>query len=134
MWASEESSSGTTGLPRRILVVDDEPDILESLKTLLEAAFPGVEVHAAADGDEALVVLRAHDVDLVITDYRMPGMDGFQLLERVKAMAPAARLALITAFDPHWEQHNWSKRLDLYLRKPLDAEGLKEATSRLLHA
>jgi CheY-like chemotaxis protein len=59
---------------KRILSVDDEPGILFTRQKLLENA--GYEVLSAADGEQALHFFAAHDVDLVLLDYLMPGMDG----------------------------------------------------------
>ena len=63
----------------RVLIVDDEPDILESLAWLLAECLPTVEVRAAASGEDARGLLEREDFDLVITDHRMPGMTGLQL-------------------------------------------------------
>ena len=65
-----------------VLVVDDEPDLLENISLALEAE--GYQVLTAGDGVEALSVLRAETVDLVLADIAMPKMNGYQLYERVR--------------------------------------------------
>ena len=62
---------------RRILVVDDEPQITRVLRTALSSH--GYDIHAAADGDEALEVMREWTPDLIITDLAMPNMEGLEL-------------------------------------------------------
>lgn len=86
-----------TGQPR-ILIVDDEPDILESIKDLLEAMMPEVDVETVESGADALAALAADAYDLVISDYKMPEMDGLELLRRIRDQAPGVPRVLMTAF------------------------------------
>ncbi len=79
----------------RILCVDDEPNILRALSWLLQKDF---EVVTAAGGDEALALVRRDDFDVVISDQRMPGMSGVDLLREVKAIAPRAMRILLTGY------------------------------------
>ena len=81
-----------------ILIVDDEEDIRESLKALLETSIDGTEVLVAADGEEALETMRKAQVDLVISDYKMPRMNGLELLGAIGRNAPQTPRILVTAF------------------------------------
>ncbi len=81
-----------------VLVVDDEPDLLESLKELLEDCIPGLVVHTAPDGYEGLQVLESQEVDLVISDFRMPGMDGITFLCTARERHPSVARILLTAY------------------------------------
>jgi CheY-like chemotaxis protein len=67
---------------RRILIVDDSVDLLESLKKLLELY--DYEVHTASSGQEALDNLSEHNYDLILCDVKMPYIDGLELLRRIK--------------------------------------------------
>lgn len=71
---------------KTLLIVDDEPNVLKSLRRL----FAGTEysILLAESGEEGLKLLKEHDVQLVISDYRMPGMTGVQLLREVKELYP----------------------------------------------
>jgi len=69
-----------------ILIVDDEPNIINSLKRLLRRE--GYRLFVAGGGDEALQVLSKEKIDLIISDGRMPGMGGIELLQKVKAAYP----------------------------------------------
>ena len=80
----------------RILCVDDEPHIAAALRRMLRAA--GHAVHVAGSGEEALALLEAESIDLVISDMRMPGMDGAQLLARVRDRWPAVARVLLTGY------------------------------------
>ena len=73
---------------RTILLVDDEPDILLSIKVLLERSPMGLEVVTASSGAEGLEVLRSREVDLVISDFKMPGMDGIEFLMQAHQLKP----------------------------------------------
>ncbi len=79
-----------------VLVVDDEQANLVSLRKTLERE--GLSVLTAGDGDEGLAQVREHRVDVVLTDLKMPGMDGVELLRSVKALAPDTEVILMTAF------------------------------------
>ena len=79
-----------------ILVVDDEPNYLIVLSELLKEE--GYEIMTAQRGEEGLKVVEETDLDLVITDMRMPGMDGLDLLKAVKAYNKDLPVIMITAF------------------------------------
>ena len=80
----------------RILIVDDELSMREFLKILLEKE--GYAVTAAADGITALATFKDQEIDLVITDIRMPGMNGLELLTELKQQAAHLPVIMITAF------------------------------------
>ncbi len=80
----------------RILVVDDERIVRESLKALLEDE--GFTVLAAASGPEALEALAAAPFDLMLTDIKMPGMEGVEVLEKAKAAHPGLSVLMMTAY------------------------------------
>lgn len=82
----------------KILIVDDENDILETLKLTLTVKLEHIEIITAVNALEALKVIKSADIDLMITDYRMPGMDGLQLLQQVAKIAPKVKRILMTAY------------------------------------
>ncbi len=79
-----------------ILVVDDEPNYLIVLSELL--IDEGFEVFTADRGDKALNILNKTDIDLVITDMRMPGMNGMELLKSIKTINKDLPVVMLTAF------------------------------------
>lgn len=79
-----------------LLLVDDEANILNSLRRLLRPK--GYRVFTAEGGEAALEILGREAVDLVVSDMRMPGMDGAQLLERVRALWPQTMRILLTGY------------------------------------
>lgn len=83
---------------RRILLVDDEPDILESLQELIQVSMDDVEVFAVESGEDALELLERQAVDLIVSDFKMPGMNGLDFLKTARERMPAVPRIIMTAF------------------------------------
>lgn len=81
---------------QRLLIVDDNVDLAENLKEILEDE--GLSVTVAPAGAEALEALRGHHFDLVLTDMRMPGLSGIDILRAVRRDFPGVPVALMTAY------------------------------------
>ncbi|MCC5878028.1 MAG: sigma-54-dependent Fis family transcriptional regulator [Candidatus Sumerlaeia bacterium] len=81
-------------MKRTIMIVDDEKNTREGLKWALEAA--GAEIHLASDGEDALVKLGSQPVDLVLSDLKMPRLDGMDLLTHVKEEFPETEVVILT--------------------------------------
>ena len=112
-----------------ILVVDDEPNVRKVLGALLEQA--GYLTTRAAGGDEALDLVRAQDPDLVITDLKMPGMDGLALLGRLKNAFPEIPVVLLTAHGTVEAAVEAMKQGALdFLTKPFDKERVLEVVAK----
>lgn len=114
----------------RLLFVDDEPRVLEGISRMLRPLRHAWDVRYAGSGAEALRLLEQQRVDVVVSDMRMPGMDGVELLERVADLYPAAaRLALSGHADQELllravgPAHQW-------LAKPCDLTHLRLAIER----
>src|SRR6266700_6455280 len=90
--------AGTAAAPAtgRILIVDDEAEIRESLQTLLE--LEGYEVETAANGEEGLSKLGDQPFDLVLLDLALPGRSGIELLPEIRALDPQISVIMITAY------------------------------------
>jgi CheY-like chemotaxis protein len=86
----------TPPLPPKILIVDDSRDGLLVRKSLLEEAGCSVETADSAEG--GLRLFQAHRFDVVVTDYRMPRMNGMELIQRIRRLDPQARIVLISDF------------------------------------
>ena len=91
----------TLDQPPRILIVDNDPEVCVLLRRLIHSFAQRCEIVGVTSGAQALAVLVARPVALVITDYHMPGMNGVQLTGAIKAASPATRVAIITAYDVH---------------------------------
>lgn len=84
-------------MPERILVIDDELDMLMLLRMIIENN-TDYEVETTNNPSEALKMVMKNDYDLVISDLKMPGMDGLELFDEVKGMKPDLPLIIITAY------------------------------------
>ncbi len=80
----------------KVLVVDDEISVLEAVKAILESE--GVEIFTTASSLNALDQMKTESYDLIMSDFKMPEMDGLQLFEKVKEVSPDSLFIIITAF------------------------------------
>jgi len=108
----------------RILVVDDELSMREFLGILFEKE--GHSVRLAEGGEAALQRLDDDEFDLVITDLKMPGVDGLEVVEKVKAVAPDTQVIVITAFATTETAVEAMKRGAYdYVMKPFKVDAIK---------
>ncbi len=116
---------------KRILVVDDEENLRRVTQLKLQQA--GYEAMTASDGPQALEVLAKHPQDLVLTDLKMPGMSGIELLEKIKQDYPEIVVVMVTAYGTI-ESAVEAMRLGAYdyIIKPVNADALNLAVSRAL--
>ena len=128
-------SSNWAERAQRILVVDDEEDICESLKALFETCLEHVEVRTAASGPLGLSALDDGPVNLIITDYKMPGMTGLEFLQQAAKKAPSVPRILVTAF-PDLEiaiRAINEANVENFFTKPFEAEQVLSVVKGLLH-
>jgi YesN/AraC family two-component response regulator len=95
--------------PIKVMVVDDERDILRIIKRDLEANNNTFTVDIFSSSEQALQAFESHPkdyYDLILTDIRMPKMNGFELYRRIKEKNPAMKIAFITAFEINREEFN----------------------------
>jgi DNA-binding NtrC family response regulator len=122
-----------TGPPIRVLVVDDDPGVRYTLREIL--ASEGLAAEEARDGAEALAAFDARPVPLVVTDLRMPVMDGMELLRRLVARSPAPRVVVITAHGSERQAVEAMKAGAFdYFRKPFETDELIAVVRRALEA
>jgi DNA-binding response OmpR family regulator len=118
---------------KNILIVDDEKTFLLSLTDGLSSIATDFNVLTASNGVEAIEVLESVDIDLLVTDLKMPVMDGFQLIAYIASKHLDVPLIVITAFGtPELENKLYSMGALHYLEKPLDFNVLFEKIKELL--
>jgi len=106
----------------RILVVEDEPHLLRSLAKALREE--GYAVDTAAAGDDGLFKAESYDYDAIVLDVMLPGMDGWQLLERLRRRKPPPVLMLTARDAPRDRVRGLDTGADDYLVKPFDLSEL----------
>ena len=115
-----------------VLVVDDEPNMRRVLEIMLRKA--GHFVFAAGNGLEALDILRDNPIDLVITDMRMPVMNGIELLTRLREDGAEVPVIVITAHGSVESAVDAMKRgASDYILRPFDIDALELAIARVLN-
>ena len=122
----------TTEGQKRILLVDDDREIVDSMRVALEAQ--GYEILVARDGNQGLAMAQREDPDLVILDMMMPKRSGFLVLEKLRRTRPVPlRVIMITANEgSRHKAYAEMLGVDDYIRKPFPMGRLIESVGRLL--
>ena len=122
----------------RALIVDDSSVMRKIVeRALRQAGLDPLVVHEAGSGTEGLELLRARQVDLILSDINMPSMDGLEFLRQIRAqnLAPGIPVVMITteSSEEHVKQ-SIQAGAQGYIRKPFTAEQVKERVLPLVHA
>ncbi len=104
---------------QKILILDDEHDILEIYQEILARLPSQPEIHTADAGARAIALLESEPFNLLLVDLRMPTMDGFQVLAIVRRKFPTLRVVVMTAAeDEQFRARSYAMGIDLYMEKP----------------
>jgi DNA-binding NtrC family response regulator len=116
----------------RVLVVEDKESVLRAIAAILE---PGYDVAVASTGDAAMSLIRAQDVDVVLTDIRMAGATGFEVLRGVRNRSPRTAVVMMTAYAnvPDAVAAIKLGAFD-YVAKPLDADEISLVVARAVES
>ena len=120
---------------KSVLVIDDEQDIVLALRLLLE--YYKYQVETFIDPEAALSNFRAGKYDLVLIDYKMPKMAGFELYEKLVGIDPLLKVCFISAFEiselPAFQEKHREIEPDCYMKKPVSPEIIAERIERVLN-
>ena len=117
---------------RNVLVVDDDPVVGKSFNRVLSGK--GYKVITAENAAQALEMLREQECDLVVTDIKMPGMDGLELAEHVKARRPWMPVVIVTGFgSPSNAARAKAAGVAGFMHKPLSPDMIEESVAHALH-
>ncbi len=113
----------------RVLLVDDEVELLQALSERLRLR--GFDVAVARSGEKALALIEAVDIDLVVLDLKMPGIDGMTVLRSTRSSHPRVEVIMLTGHGSEKEREE-ALRLGAfeYLQKPVDIAELVDALHR----
>ncbi len=121
-----------SGSKSKILVVDDDRNTRDGLLRALKGRY---DVMVAESAERAMEFIREHDIDVMLTDLRMPGMDGLTLLRRVQARSPGVICVLLTAYGSVETAVEAMKQGAYdFLTKPINLDHLELLLHRALHA
>jgi two-component system response regulator YesN len=120
---------------RQILIADDDPAVLFILRAAMEGMENGCAIVTAQSGAEALELVLAHPFDLVITDVRMPGLDGIELVEAMRASGLTVAVIWITGYGCY-NLRAECERLHVYccLDKPIRISEIRRSAEEALAA
>ncbi|MFQ5864152.1 MAG: response regulator [bacterium] len=114
-------------LRKKILIVDDEEDITWGISKCLDKTNDAFEVHCVHTGDQALEILKKFKFDLVVSDIRMPGRNGLELLLDIRKQYPHTKIIIMTAYGSQEIKELAEKRGSFfYIEKPFEMGYLKQ--------
>lgn len=117
---------------RRILFVDDERNVLDGLRRMLYPMRGQWKMEFVTRGEDALTVMESTPYDVIISDLRMSGMDGLQLLETVREKAPQTIRIMLSGYADQPLRTRASRCVHQFISKPCDADTLKKMVERAL--
>lgn len=113
------SASVATAVKHKILLLDDDPDVLDLYQQMLLQLPSEPDVHIATSGASAMTMLDAEPFNILLSDLRMPRMDGLQVLAIVRRKYPQLRTVVMTSVvDEQMRARAYAMGIDLYLEKP----------------
>jgi PAS domain S-box-containing protein len=108
-------------MPSRLLIVDDDPDLLVILPEAIQLRLPDSVIDTAPSSQMALERIKVVDYDAIVTDIKMPGMDGLALMQQIRQMRPSTPTLLMTAHGEHdLAVRSLESGAYAFLQKPLD--------------
>ena len=118
-------------MKNKILVIDDEIGPRESLRILFKDNY---DVLVASNGEEGIQAIKKDPPDLVILDLKMPGMDGIEVLQKIKAINPKAKVIILTGYgSPEITQQAQRLGAILCLNKPFDIFEIRQLVSEKIN-
>ena len=129
---SNSAENSQVAVRKKILIVDDDREIVESMRIALDAS--GYQIVVARDGNQGLALAEREDPDLVILDMMMPKRSGFLVLEKLRRTRPVpVRVIMITANEGNRHKaYAETLGVDDYIRKPFAMDRLLDSVGRLL--
>lgn len=128
-------SEGLLQNPPIAMIVDDEREILDMLEELLKSGDDEIQVLRAQSGVEALLMIGEYRPDLLILDIRMPGMNGYEVCQKLKSNSGTQNIRIIAIsgdHNPAVRERILGAGADLFFTKPLDVVGFREQCFNLL--
>ncbi len=118
----------------RILAVDDEKTIRWGIIKILEDNFSSIDIHDAKNGEEALTLFKEHGADIIITDIKMPVMDGVEFMKEVRRLSTTVRIVVLSGFDDFsYARAALQNGASAYLLKPLDKAEFIDTIGQLVN-
>jgi DNA-binding NtrC family response regulator len=119
-------------MPTRVLLVDDDAVTLQGLSELLSRRLPDIEIQGATSAERALILMALERFDIILSDVRMPGMDGLGLLQEIRNLSPETLVILMSGCEV--ERRDEAIRLGAwsFVEKPFVVEHLVALLGRAI--
>ncbi|MDH8677262.1 response regulator [Fusibacter bizertensis] len=116
----------------RVLIVDDEAIVLESVTQVLSSQFKNIAIETAKNSREGLIKVEHFRPNVIMTDIKMPGMNGLEFIERIRKVNQMVKIIIVSAYD-HFEYAKEAVKFDVedYILKPLSKSKLIEVISSI---
>jgi DNA-binding NtrC family response regulator len=118
---------------KRILIVDDEEDLTWSISKGLSKESDMLEIMCANSGFMALDILATQAIDLLVTDMRMPGMSGAELIQKVKTSYPKIKVIIMSAYCQQDDNGHGNGKALQSIEKPFEIHELRSLINKSLH-
>lgn len=118
---------------KRVLIVDDARELGRLLQTVFLTLDPTMTIHVVPSAEEALLISTRNPLDLLVSDIRLPGMSGYELVTKIRARHPQLKVLLITGMtESSVDEQVQALKVDGFFRKPLEMNRFLTATRRCL--
>ena len=119
---------------KRVLIVDDAIELGRMLKDALKTVYPAIPVSVVPSAEEAMLEASRYTVDLLVTDIRLPGISGLELIRKIRLRQPEIRVIVMTglAEDDQLKRRTDEARPDIFLRKPVTASLFLDSVAKLI--
>lgn len=134
-WLAEQKESAQSARSKtksllRFVAIDDQPQILETIRDMIHDEFPESDFKACTTGVEGLLLAGQFKPDVLLLDLRMKGMDGYEVCRQIR-QNPELKSMLVVAMTGYWKEETKAKAIDagadIYIAKPFSAQELGRA-------
>src|SRR5690606_5621945 len=106
---------------KKVLIIDDSFDITRVLKSAVFTLDPEIEVFVTPSAEEAMLEISKGNLDLIITDIRLPGISGLEMLRKIRDRHPTVRIMMMSGIsDVDIDEKAREAGADIFLRKPIE--------------
>ena len=115
-----------------ILFVDDDKNLIDGLRRSLHSKEDEWKITYTLSAQEALILCEKDHYDIIVSDFKMPGMDGLELFAKVKEKSPSSKRILLTGQSEEETYERAKESVDLYISKPCSASDIIQTVEKMI--